>query len=159
MRSLLLIKSREDPTSAKNVDALMNDFSSGIFVPNHLQARFSNVGVSAQRGLYQRMVAVLYVYIELCPDINNPLGGGATVSFTTGDVITAPKHSFEPAVYVPNQWIGRCSLVMTQLSNGAKFHNIFVRTTASNEAQIQINHTISATASTFVIEGMYVTRT
>jgi hypothetical protein len=158
MRKLVLWKGG-DPTSAANFNSIMTSFKSGTFDPNHLAARFSNVSLSDQRGYYQRLNGIVFVHIEICPDINNPLGGGATVSFNSGDVLTAPFPCIAPQTYAAGNWIGQDSLTMTKLSDGTKYTNIKVRTNnTTGDPEILISHTIAATASTFLIEGFYITK-
>ena len=160
MKKPLLIKPLNDPASAKNVDTLMSNFTAATFIPDHLSARFSNPSVAAQRGFFQKLNSTVYVCIELCPDINNPLGGGATVSFTSGDVITAPFSSINPQTYVAGDWLGLNTFTLTDLSNGTQYTNCRVQTnTGTGLPEIRIGHNIAATASTFMLEGFYITRT
>lgn len=144
-------------TPERNNRILMDTFRSDVWTPDHLAARFSNTAVSAQRGYYQRLNGIVYIYAEICPDINNPYGGGATVSFIAGDVITLPIPTVYPQIYSPGDFLGDCSAVLTQLSNLAKFQQCSIRTNgATGFAEITINHTIPATASTFALEGIYI---
>lgn len=159
MKKLALLKERENPQAAYNAEQLMNSFQSATFIPNHLQSRFSNPAVSAQRGFYQRVNGIVFVHIEICPDINNPFGGGATVSFSSGDVITAPIATISPQIYMAGDWIGQNSFTLTQLSNGTKYTNCkIVTNNTTGSPEIQIFHNINATASTFILEGWYIVR-
>lgn len=154
MRKLVLPHNTEAYPQA--ADTLMSNFRNGQFTPNHLSARFSAPASSAQRGFFQCLNGIVYVCIELCPDINNPLGGGATVSFTSGDVITAPIKGINPQTYIAGDWLGLNSMTMTDLVTGTKYTNLRVRTNAGTGVpEILINHTIGATAATFMIEGFY----
>jgi hypothetical protein len=157
MRKLILPKNSEGYSSA--ADILMSNFRNGQFVPNHNSARFSSPGVSAQRGFYQCLNGVIYVCIEICPDIANPLGGGATVSFTSGDTLTAPIRGVNPQTYISGDWLGLNSFVMTDLVNGTKYNNLRIRTnTGTGLPEILINHSIGSTAATFMIEGFYISK-
>lgn len=159
MKKLALIKERENPQSAHNAEQIMASFITSTFTPNHLTARFSNPSVSAQRGFYQRLNGIVFVHIEICPDINNPFGGGATVSFVSGDVITAPFATISPQTYVAGDWLGLNSFTLTQLSNGTKYTNCRISTNVATGApEIQIFHNIGATASSFLLEGFYIVR-
>jgi hypothetical protein len=158
MKKLNLLTS-EDPAQNKNSSMLMTYFKSSAFTPDHLSARFSVPASSAQRGFYQRMGGVVYVCIELCPDTANPLGGGATVSFTSGDVITAPLPCVNPQIYATGDWLGLNSFTLTQLSNGTKYTNCRVQSNSGTGiAEIVIFHNIGATASTFMLEGFYIVK-
>lgn len=158
MKKLSLINT-DNLIANKNQESIMNYFKSSVFTPDHLSARFSNPAVSAQRGFYQRLGGIVYVYIELCPDTANPFGGGATVSFTAGDVISAPISCINPQIYTPGDWLGLNSFVLTQLSNGTKTTNCRIQTNGATDLpEIYIGATIGATASTFMLEGFYIVK-
>lgn len=159
MKKLLLLASLTDPINTKNSDTIMRALSTGEYIPNHLAARFSNIALAKQQGVYQKIAGIVFVHIEICPDINNPLGGGATVSFNSGDTIALPLAGASPQVYVAGDLLGRDSLVLTQLTTGTKYTNCYVRTNAtSGQTEVVINHSIAATASTFLLEGIYLLR-
>lgn len=158
MKNLILARNPANPIESSNFEQIMRSIHNGIFVGNLPAARFSNPAVSSQNGIYQKLGGIVYIHLEICPDINNPLGGGATVSFTSGDVIAVPFLSIAPSTYVPGQFLGNSSFTLTQLSNGAKFTNCKIRTNTSNISEIQILHNIGATASTFLLEGIYLLR-
>ncbi len=158
MNKLLLIKNIQEPKpyEVKNIDTTLRAFSADSWVGDLPSARFSAPASSKQQGVFQKLSGIVYIYLEICPDINNPLGGGATVSFTSGDVITLPFRSSAQGTYIPGQFVGRQYLTMTNLANGTQYTNVYVQTTVGNVPQIVINHTIGATASTFSIDGFYV---
>lgn len=157
--SKLNLIATEDPRVARNNNVLLRAFENGLWTPDHLAARFSDVGLSKQQGYYQRLNGIVYFYAEICPDINNPVGGGATVSFTSGDVITLPFEVASEVPYLGNEgtFLFNHSVVLTQLSNLTKFEQCRVEKDAATQAtRIYIGHTIPATASTFALEGFYV---
>lgn len=148
----------EDERQRKNNDTLLSLFSSGKFDGNLPSARFSNPSVSKQSGVYQKLISLVFLHLEICPDVSNPLGGGATVSFTSGDKIEVPLVGIEQVTYSLGDFLGRDSFTMTRLSDGSKFTNLYLKTNTSGKAEIVINHTIPATASTYLIEGVYLVR-
>lgn len=158
MKKLNLLNT-QDLTINKNNTSIMTYFKSATFTPDHLSARFSAPSSSEQRGFYQRLGGIVYVCIELCPDIANPLGGGATVSFTSGDVISAPIECINPQIYTNGDWLGLNSFTLTNLATGTKYTNCRVQANAgTGVSEIAIFHTIVATASTFMLEGFYIVK-
>jgi hypothetical protein len=159
MRKLILSKDFKSPSDAFNTDTLMRSFLCSTFTPNFNTARFSNPAVAAQRGFFQRLNSLVYVYIELCPDINNPYGGGATVSFNAGDAIKIPLPSIEPKTYTAGDWIGHNTATLSNVVSKNKYSACYFHTNpTTGEAEVVIDHNIGNTAATFVIEGFYITK-
>lgn len=159
MKKLFLVKEGLTPANSFNVDTLLQSFGSATFIPNFNTARFSNPAVAAQRGFFQRLNGIVYIYIELCPDINHPYGGGASVSFSAGDTITVPLPCIEPQTYAVGDWIGHNNLTLTNVANKTKYSDCYVHTNSTTGvAQVVIDHNIGNTASTFAIEGFYITK-
>lgn len=149
----------EDQRVNRNNGILASAFDNGLWTPDHASANFSNPAVAKQQGFYQKINGIVYFYAEICPDINNPVGGGATVAFTAGDVITLPFEAAMEVPYLGNEgtFLFNTSVVMTQLSNLTKYTACRVQKDAATQlTQISIGHTIPATASTFALEGFYV---
>jgi len=159
MRKLLLTKEQANKAESYNIDTLMKSFLCSTFTPNFNTARFSNPAVAVQRGFYQRLNSLVYIYIELCPDINNPYGGGATVSFSSGDTIKVPLPCIEPQTYAVGDWIGHNTVTLSNVVSKNKYSACYVHTNPSTgEAQVVIDHNIGNTDATFVIEGFYITK-
>lgn len=159
MRRLLLSKEGLGNTESLNVDTLLRNFISSTFVPNLNTARFSNPAVAAQRGYFQRLNGIVYFYIEICPDINNPYGGGATVNFNAGDAILLPLPCIEPQTYTAGDWVGHNTASLANVVSKNKYHGCYVHTNPTTGlAEVVIDHNIGNTDATFVIEGIYITK-
>lgn len=159
MKRLLLSKEGLGSTESFNVDTLLRNFISSTFVPNLNTARFSNPAVAAQRGYFQRLNGIVYFYIEICPDINSPYGGGATVSFNAGDTLSLPLPSIEPQTYTAGDWVGHNSATLINVVSKSKFNNCYVHTNPSTgKAEVVVDHNIGNTDATFVLEGIYITK-
>lgn len=159
MRKLILSKDGATPNEALNIDTLLRSFSSATFHPNFNTARFSNPAVAAQRGFFQRLNSLVYFYIELCPDINNPYGGGASVSFNAGDALSLPLPTIEPQTYTVGDWIGHNTATLANVVSKAKYSACYVHTNPTTGlAEVVVDHNIGNTDATFVIEGIYITK-
>jgi hypothetical protein len=159
MKKLLLSKEGVSRAESYNVDTLLSNFAAATFTPDFNTARFSNPAVASQKGFFQRINGLIYIYIELCPDINNPFGGGANVSFTSGDTISLPLPCIEAQVYTAGDWIGHGNLQITNITNKTKYTDCYAHTNSTTgAAEIVINHNIGHTAATFSISGFYLSR-